>query len=320
MALGGIDLNLLVILEALLEEGNVTRAGARLGMPQPAVSNALARLRRHYRDELLVRAGNGYHLTPLARSLLPSVQETTRHIGQTFFSAQAEQPPVADRIFTICLSDYSMSVLGEPLLRRVHDLAPAASIQLQFDSRELADGDRGLLGYDLLIGPPRLQSAGQPEVIMRDRLVYVADPANPRLRDGRLSTEDLAALPHATARFPDPGSDPVALALLGRGITPNVVFTTGGWLPLPFLVAGTDLVAAVPERLARRMEAAAGVTTVDPPFGIIELVEAAWWHPLHATDPALTWLRGIVTEIAASLPPVLSLPGQRQRGSSPRGR
>jgi DNA-binding transcriptional LysR family regulator len=294
MALGGIDLNLLVILQALLEEGNVTRAGVRLGMPQPAVSNALARLRRHYRDELLLRAGNGYDLTPLARSLLPSVQESTRLIGHTFSPGQAGQPPVGDRMFTISLSDYSMTVLGEPLLRRVHDLAPDASIQLRLAAREIADGDRGLLGYDLLIGPPRLASDGQPEVIMRDRLVYVADPANPRLRDGRLTIEDLAALPHAAARSLDPGSDPAATALFQRGISPNVVLTTGGWLPLPFLVAGTDLVAAVPERLARRVSSAAGVTVTEPPFGMIELVEAAWWHPMHATDPALTWLRGII--------------------------
>jgi DNA-binding transcriptional LysR family regulator len=263
---------------------------------------------------LLLRSGNGYDLTPLARSLLPSVQESTRLIGQTFFPRQAGQRPVGDRMFTICLSDYSMTVLGEPLLRRVHDLAPDASIQLRLATRELGDGDRGLLGYDLLIGPMRPVSAGQPEVIMQDRLVYVADPANPRLRDGRLTAEDVAALPHAAARFPDPGSDPAAMALLRRGIAANVVLTTGGWLPLPFLVAGTDLVAAVPERLARRTVAAAGVTIVEPPFGMIELVEAAWWHPLHTTDPALTWLRGIVAEIAASLPPVLSLPGQRPPG------
>jgi DNA-binding transcriptional LysR family regulator len=314
MALGGIDLNLLVILQALLEEGNVTRAGGRLGMPQPAVSNALARLRRHYRDELLLRSGNGYDLTPLARSLLPSVQESTRLIGRTFSPGEAGQPPAGDRMFTICLSDYSMTVLGEPLLRRVHDLAPDARIQLRLATRELADGDRGLLGYDLLIGPPRLQSSGQLEVIMRDRLVYLADPANPRLQDGRLTVEDLAALPHAAARFPDPGSDPAGMALLQRGIRPNVVLTTGGWLPLPFLIAGTDLVAAVPERLARRTGAAAGLTLVEPPFGTVELVEAAWWHPLHATDLALTWLRGIVADVAASLPPVLSLPGQRQPG------
>ena len=321
MALGGIDLNLLVILQALLEEGSVTRAGVRLGMPQPAVSNALARLRRHYHDELLLRSGNGHDLTPLARSLLPTVQETTRLIGRTFFPGQAGQPPVGDRVFTICLSDYSMTVLGEPLLRRVHKLAPEASIQLRLATRELTEGDRGLLAYDLLIGPPRLGSADQPEVIVRDRLVYVADPANPRLRAGadggwRLTADDVAALPHAAMRFPDPGSDPAAMALLRRGITANVVLTTGGWVPLPFLVAGTDLVAAVSERLARRTGAAAGVTIVEPPFGMIELVEAAWWHPLHSTDMALTWLRGIVSEIAASLPPVLSLPGQRRPGDT----
>ncbi len=131
-----------------------------------------------------------------------------------------------------------MTVLGGPLLRRVHELAPDATIQLRLATGELTDGDRGLLGYDLLIAPPRLQSDGQPEVIVRDRLVYVADPANPRLRDGRLTLEDLAALPHAAARLPDPGPTRPPSRLLQRGISPNVVFTTAGWLPLPFLIAG----------------------------------------------------------------------------------
>jgi DNA-binding transcriptional LysR family regulator len=309
MALGGIDLNLLVVLQALLEEGNVTRAGTRLGMPQPAVSNALARLRRHYKDELLQRTGNGYDLTPLARSLLPAVRESTRVIGHTLSPGPAGQPPIGDRVFTISLSEYSTTVLGQPLLRRVHDLAPDASIQMRIATREIADGDRGLPGCDLRIASPRLVPGGQPEVLLRDRFVYVVDPANPRLADGRLTAEDLAALPHATARFADHGADPVVMALLLHGISPNVTLTTAGWLPLPFLVAGTDLVAAVPERLARRVTSAAGVTVTDPPFGTIEFVEAAWWHPMHSTDPALTWLRGVVREVAASLSPNPVLPG-----------
>jgi DNA-binding transcriptional LysR family regulator len=318
MALGGIDLNLLVVLQALLEEGNVTRAGVRLGMPQPAVSNALARLRRHYKDELLLRAGNGYDLTPLARSLLPAVQESTRLIGYTLSPGPASQPPIGDRVFTISLSDYSMTVLGQPLLRRVHELAPAARIQMRLATREVADGDRGLLGYDLLIAPPRLTTDGQIEVLLRDRFVYVADPANPRLREGRFTAEDVAALPHAAARFADPGADPMVTALLCHGISPNVTLTTAGWLPLPFLVAGTDLVAAVPERLARRLSNAAGVMVTDPPFGTVELVEAAWWHPLHNTDPGLTWLRRIVREVAASLSPGPVLPSQRRPGDTVR--
>jgi DNA-binding transcriptional LysR family regulator len=215
-------------------------------------------------------------------------------------------------VFTISLSDYSTTVLGQPLLRRVHDLAPDASIQMRVSTREIADGDRSLRGYDLLIAPPRLAPDGQLEVILRDRFVYVADPANPRLRDGRLTAEDLAALPHATARVADPGSDPAVMALLRCGIRPNVALTTVGWLPLPFLVAGTDLVAAIPERLARRVSSAAGVTVIDPPFETIELVEAAWWHPLHNTDPGLTWLRRIVREVAAALNPSAVLPSQRQ--------
>jgi DNA-binding transcriptional LysR family regulator len=205
-----------------------------------------------------------------------------------------------------------MALLGEPLLRRVHDLAPDASIQMRLATAERANGDRGLLGYDLLIAPPKRQPDGDLEVVLRDRLVYVADPANPRLRDGRLTLEDLAALPHATARLPDHGADPAAIALLQRGISPSVVLTTAGWLPLPFLIAGTDLVGAVPERLARRVSAAAGVTVIEPPFGTIELIQAAWWDPTHTTDPALTWLRTILREVAASLGPGSGLPGQRR--------
>ena len=308
MALGGIDLNLLVILQALLEEGNVTRAGARVGLPQPAMSHSLARLRRHYKDELLVRAGNGYDLTPLARSLLPQVQEATRLIGHALVPAQ-RQVPADERTFSISLSDYSMAVLGESLVRRVRELSPGTGLRLRLataggsslrgGTADLADGDRD--GCDLLIAPVGFRPGGNPEEACRDRFVYVADPANPRLRDGTLTAGDLRALPHAAARVPYPGTDPVAAALGRLGVTPNVVVTTGGWTPLPFLVAGTDLVAAIPERIARRLAPAAGTTIAEPPFQTTELIEAAWWHPMRATDPALTWLRTILHEVAGQL-------------------
>jgi DNA-binding transcriptional LysR family regulator len=300
MALGSIDLNLLVILQALIEEGSVTRAGMRVGMPQPAMSMALARLRRHYKDELLVRTANGYELTPLARSLLPSVRESTRLVAQAFIPAQC-RPPAGDHMFTLGLTDCSMTLLGQPLLRRVRELAPNVRLRMRLATPDKAD-ERRLLGYDVLVAPAGFWPDGQPEVITRDRLVYVADPANPRLRDGTLTAGDLQALPHAAARLPHPGADPAAAALERLGVIPTVVVTTGGWLPLPFLVAGTDLVAAIPQRLARRVCAAAGVTTVtitDPLLAAIELVEAAWWHPMRATDPALTWLRTTLHAIGA---------------------
>jgi DNA-binding transcriptional LysR family regulator len=287
----GIDLNLLAVLGALLEQRNVTRAGERLSLSQPTMSGALARLRQHFGDELLVRSGREYQLTPMAAGLLPAVREALGQVERTLSVPAEFDPATSLRRFSIAISAQSILALSG-LLRRVHEMAPGVQLDMWPITTALLETGHSLLGYDVLIAPEGFRAEGDPEVLLRDRIVYVADPANPRLRNGRLTVEDLAALPHAVARLPQAGL--VADALGGLGVTPTVVATTGGWLPLPFLVAGTDLVAAVPERLARRVSSAAGVTVTEPPFGAIELIEAAWWHPMHATDPALAWLRGLI--------------------------
>jgi DNA-binding transcriptional LysR family regulator len=294
----GIDLNLLAVLGALLEHRNVTRAGERLSLSQPTMSGALARLRQHFGDELLVRSGREYQLTPMASGLLPAVREALGQVERTLGAAAEFDPAASRRRFSIAISAQSILALSG-VLRRVHELAPGVQLDTWPMTTTLLETSHSLLGYDVLIAPEGFRADGDPEVLLRDRIVYVADPANPRLRDGRLTAEDLAALPHAAARLAQSGLVTAALSRLG--VTPRVVATTGGWLPLPFLVAGTDLVAAVPQRLARRVSGAAGVTLIEPPFGTVELVEVAWWHPMHATDPALTWLRRIVLDSLDSL-------------------
>jgi DNA-binding transcriptional LysR family regulator len=306
VAIGGVDLNLLVTLRALLEEGNVTHAGERVGMSQPAMSIALGRLRRHYKDELLVRCGRDYSLTPLAKSLLPSVQESLRLIDAALELSDGFSPATSDRTFSIVLSDYSIMVLIEPLLRRVHEQAPGVRLELSPIPADMQESDRGLLQHDLLIGPLGFRFLGRSEVVFRDRFVCIMDPANPRLRGSAgppwLSLADLGELPHASATFGHAGLNPAERALDELGVHRNVQVTTVGWLSLPFVVAGTDLVAVVPERLARRVAAAAGVAVAEPPFGRVELVEAAWWHPTRTGDPAQSWLRGVLAEAARWLP------------------
>ena len=265
----GIDLNLLAVLGALLEHRNVTRAGERLSLSQPTMSGALARLRQHFGDELLVRSGREYQLTPMASGLLPAVREALGQVERTLSVPAEFDPATSRRRFTIAISAQSILALSG-VLRRVHELAPGVQLDTWPITTTLMETGHNLLGYDVLFGPEGFRADGDPEVLLRDRIVYVADPANPRLRasaDGswRLTAEDLAALPHAAARLPQAAL--VTAALDRLGVTPRVVATTGGWLPLPFLVAGTDLVAAVPERLARRVSGAAGVTLVEPPFG-----------------------------------------------------
>ncbi len=299
----GIDVNLLAVLGALLEHRNVTRAGERLRLSQPTTSGALARLRQHFGDELLVRSGREYRLTPMARGLLPVAREALGQVERTLSLPAEFDPATSRRRFSIAISAQSILALGE-VLRRVHELAPGVRLETWPITTSLPETGQNALAYDVLIGPEGSHPGGNPEELVRDRVVYVADPANPRLRasaDGtwRLTAADLAALPHAAAQLPQAA---LVTAALGEvGVTPNVVLTTDGWLPLPFLVAGTDLVAAVPERLARQVSGAAGITVTEPPFGIVELVEVAWWHPMHATDPALAWLRAIILGSRGSL-------------------
>src|SRR3954467_2473671 len=119
MTLGGTDLNLLLSLKVLLEEGNVTRAGQRLELSQPAMSASLARLRRRFDDELLVRAGREYELTPLARDLLPEVQHAVRVMSRALQLEAEFDPAESERTFSLSMSDYAIAVVHEPLLRLI---------------------------------------------------------------------------------------------------------------------------------------------------------------------------------------------------------
>jgi DNA-binding transcriptional LysR family regulator len=166
---------------------------------------------------------------------------------------------------------------------------------------DMQESDRGLLQHDLLVGPLGFRFLGLSDVVFRDRFVCLVDPANPRLRDGWLSLADLDELPHAVATFGHPGLTPADRALAELGVRRNVQVTTVGWLSLPFVVAGTDLVAVVPERLAGRLARSAGVTVAEPPFGLVELIEAVWWHPSRAADPALVWLRDLLAQVGHEL-------------------
>jgi DNA-binding transcriptional LysR family regulator len=304
MALGGTDLNLMVALRALLEEGNVTRAGAKIGKSQPAMSTALARLRRHYQDELLVRVGRDYELTPFAKALAPSVTATMQCVELALDTGRRFDPASSGHAFRINATDYAITVLAEPLLRRVDAVAPG--IRLDFDTipADMHESEYGLRNCDALIGPLGFGFPGAQAPLFRDRFVCVTDQANPRLRGGRLTIDDLSALPHAVRSCGGTHVTPADRVMDELCVRRQVQVTTAGFLPLPFLVAGTGLVAVIPERLALRVAAPLGLAVVEPPFGRVELIETLWWHPDRASTPEHAWLRRTLTEAAAALPPV----------------
>jgi DNA-binding transcriptional LysR family regulator len=313
MSLGGTDLNLMVALRALLEEGNVTRAGAKIGKSQPAMSTALARLRRHYQDQLLVRVGRDYELTPFAKVLLPSIHQALQCVDLTLDTGRRFDPATSRHSFRIDATDYAISILAQPLLRRMAMLAPG--IQLNFDAIpcDIHASDHGLRNCDALIGPLGFGFPGSQAPLFRDKFVCVVDSGNPRLKDGRLTLEDLSCLPHAVRSCGNTHIGPTERVMDELCVHRQVQVVTVGFLPLPFLVAGTDLVACVPERLALRVAAPLGLALVDAPFGRVELIETLWWHPDRAATPEHAWLRRTLTEAAASLPPVAGdFPGVSQ--------
>ena len=126
-----VDANLLLALHALLEERNLTHAGERMTMSQPAMSGALTRLRKHFDDELLVRVGRGFELSPLAERLKPAVEEAVEAAEALLGNQREFDPTSSNRLFTVSMSAYAMTVLAEPLTRLLAEQAPGCSVALE---------------------------------------------------------------------------------------------------------------------------------------------------------------------------------------------
>jgi DNA-binding transcriptional LysR family regulator len=296
-----IDLNLLLALGALLEDRNLTRAGERIGMSQPAMSAALARLRRHFGDDLLGREGRGYQRTVLGEQLLPAVREALRQMEATMQRSPRFDPAESGREFSIAASDYAVTVLADPLLRLVKRAAPRIRLNLRPLPASLPGSSQVLSTEDLLIGPVGYGFPGRQAELFRDRFVCVVDPAAAGLRDGALTLDDLARMPHAAPTFAPGSHTPVDRVLDGLGVTPQIRVTVFGWLSVPFVLAGTEMVAIMPERMARLAIRSAPLAVLEPPFGLVELVEAAFWHPSRTDEPAVRWLLRAMKEAATEL-------------------
>ena len=284
-----IDVNLLVVLHAILEEKHLTRAGERIGMTQPAVSGALARIRQQYDDPLLIRAGNKFELTPRAEALKPLVEEAMDGVARMLEVLPVFQPETSDRTFYISASDYALAELTSPLLRLLEQKAPA--VRVQFDALPIdthVDPD-DLIRRDLVIAAAGRGIPGKRQELFHDEFVCIVDKKNPRLREGKLSHNDLADLRHVRSSFGEHVTTPVDDMLAANGIDPRIGLIVRGFLPVFLAVSRTTMVGHVPQRIARRYAADFGLTAAETPLSA-ELIEAAYWHPSKNADPGLMWL------------------------------
>lgn len=297
MTFAGKDLNLLIALRALLEEANVTRAGDRIQMGQSSMSSALSRLRTQFGDELLVRVGRDYELTPLARLLLPQVQMTLPLIEQALGSEPPFDPQSSRRVYSLMMSDYAALEL-----KNVFALALLAAPDIRIDLLPLpsnpTDSQRDLLKNDFVAAVPGIGIEGEHAELFVDHYVCLVDHNNPALVDGELSWEAFTALPQAVCDFGQAHLTPADRKLRELGFTREAHVKTTSFMPLPSIVAGTELVAVVPQRLADRFASVTGTIGVKAPFGNVEIIETLWWHSAHNSDPSHVWLRNILTAAA----------------------
>ncbi|MFI7542184.1 LysR family transcriptional regulator [Actinoplanes sp. NPDC049599] len=297
----GIDLNLLAALDALLAERNVTRAGRRLGLSQPAMSDALARLRRHFDDQLLVRVGNSYELTPLGAALRSASAAAMALVEQTFTAAPGFDPAACEREFVLLVSDYAAAVLGPLLIRAVRQAAPLAGLRLDRLPADCAavTAWSPTCSFDGLVLPRSVAPAGMSATtLFDDRWVCLAATDNPAVGGG-LTVEKLATVSwvvHQDMRT----HHPVLAHLRARGLEPEARFSAGSYHLLPELVRDSDHVCLIQERLAKRV-AGPGLRVLEVPLDLPPVAETLWWHPAHTRDPSHRWFRDLVATVAHGL-------------------
>ncbi|MFW0794915.1 LysR family transcriptional regulator [Gordonia sp. CPCC 205515] len=300
--LRNLDLNLLVALDALLDERNVSRAAERLGVAQPSASAALARLRRHFNDPLLRRNGNRYELTPLAANLRPLTATALVTVRRVFDAAPTFDPATADRTFTIVVSDYAVLRIGEPLARVLHDRAPGVQLRLEQNTPSVVDAAEDTLRtIDGIVIPYGFISRASYIEFPPDDWVCVCAADNPDMGD-ELTLDDLRRSPWVVTFHGPTAFTPALRQLQTLGVEPNIEVVMESFLAVPFLVTGTRRIALLQRSLAERLRPVADLRVLPCPGDVAPLRDAFWWDPIHDADPGHIWLREIIAEIAGVEP------------------
>lgn len=197
-----------------------------------------------------------------------------------------------------------MTVLAEPLTRLLAKHAPDCSVSFDSVPPSRDQFESQLMRRDLIVVPLGFALPGRTQPVFTDKLACVVTRGNARLTDGALSLDDLRAMPHAVAEFLPAGDTerPLEVELARWGLSDRIVLVrVASLLTLPFAVAGTEMCAFVPARLARRCLDTLDLVIARTPLDTVRIVEAAHWHPRRAEDPAGVWLRNLLHDVAVDV-------------------
>lgn len=294
-----LDLNLLIALDALLQEQSVTRAAERLNRSQPALSASLKRLRRQFDDELLIRVGNRHELTPLAVQVKRRVTMLMADVERLFESRARFEAQRSTREFVIGASDYGQHMLGRAIAAELAESAPHTHLRFRHMTDEMiADAANSIRNVDGYIFPLGLFEGVPHLEAYVDHWVLMVDKNNDRVGD-EVTLDELSSLEFVSAFHRDVSMVPAVRQLQLLGADVNVSVATEGFTPIPFLLRGTERVAIIQEGLARQLTSADHYRILECPFDVVPLVESFWWHPTLDHDPGHVWFRALVDRAGA---------------------
>lgn len=298
MELREIDLNLLVLFDALLRERRVSRVAEALALSQPAVSNALARLRRLLDDPLFVRTPSGMEPTPLARQLAAPVAEALATLHGALNQRTAFGPRDSERLFRIGMSDIGEIYFLPRLMTALAEAAPGVTVSTVRNAAVDLKHEMESGHVDLAIGLlPQLKGGFHQRRLFGQRYVCLFRRGHALDRRRALTRADYEAAEHVRIVSAGTGHGQVDERLARRGVQRRIKLTVPHFVAVGHLLRHTDLVATVPDKLADALVEPFDLVHAALPFAVPEFAVNAFWHAKVHHDPANRWLRGIVAHV-----------------------
>jgi DNA-binding transcriptional LysR family regulator len=295
------DLNLLRVFTALMEERSVTRAADRLGITQPALSNALNRLRDILHDPLFIRERYGMQPTQKAEELAPGMMEAIGQLDSLVLGQQAFDPENANLLITLAPNSYAEYVLIPAVVARLQALAPGIKLRVTPYGNDLAEtgvisGTTALVMGRFVDPPDNLVV----QHLMDDSLACVVRADHPEIGN-TISKAQYETLKHVNVMPPGKMRAGLFQALDRQGLKREVVVSVTHFLSVPEVIATTDYCTTLPSQICNRLLSDTRLKILPTPVDLGTFPIDMAWHVRYRHDPAHRWLRTMIEEVARSL-------------------
>ncbi|BCW90280.1 HTH-type transcriptional regulator LeuO [Alphaproteobacteria bacterium SO-S41] len=295
MKLSSIDLNLFVVFEAIHTERNLTRAADILNVTQPAVSNALARLRAIFADPLFERRGGAMMPTPVAQSLVGPVRQALARLRTGLDQRTAFDPATSDRVFHMAMRDTSAATLLPVLARQLEEAAPHVHVQCHFVDRAEIPSELAAGTLDLAVDIPQLARSDLLSApIFADRYVCVMRRGHPQAKKP-MTFERFAGMRQIATSGRRRGRTLVEAAMARAGHGANMVLRLPTFQMAMDVVKASDLIATAPSLLARALD----LVIKELPFEAPHVESLLYWHRNADSDPGSQWMRAQMLDVSA---------------------